>query len=893
MCAETVYKVLLYCYPAAFRHEYGDQMALLFSEQLGEARRTGGQLQAAGIWLQAVLDAFIVAPKEHWHVILQDLRYALRQLRKSPGFTAMAVMMLAIGIGATTSVFSVVEGVLLRPLPFRDASQLVAVTEKLQGAAIGGNSEVGVTAPDLRAYLRDAHAFQSMGGYEPNGYELSGAGEPSQVNAARLGAGVFPTLGVAPVLGRVFTQQEDDEGQPVAVLSYLLWQTRFHGDPRVLGSKLLLNRKPFSIIGVMPRNFEFPLLPGHLNRSELWVPLYLTKTELSQGAASWNFQMVARLKPGITPAQAETDAERVAHEIMRNYPAFMASLHITAVVRLLQEDTVARARPLVRSLFLAVTVVLLIACANLAGLLLVRAMRRRREFAVRLALGASSGALLRQAILESLALSVSGGLIGIALAVVSLRGLTRLLPETLPRIGEISLSWPVIAFALFLGITTGALCGLAPAVAAIRTSVNETLKEGGRTGYAGGGLARLRSSLVVAEISIALVLLTASGLLLRSFERMRSVELGFRPERVTIANYSLPQRRYASQAAVDEFDNELLRRLGQLPGAEFAGLTSFLPTSSPNNTVFVAEGYVPPKGANMSLACVSQIQGNFFRAMGIPLLRGRFFTESDRAGAPLVVIVNRKLTAHYWPRQDPIGKRLRLGTPEWQTPWLTVVGEVADVKQGAPDVDTQEQYYQPMKQYEASIGSFGSPDDINGDGGFITVRTGLPPEQMETALRSTIRSLDPQLALTQMQTMEQAVADSEAPRRFNTALITAFAAGSVLLSVLGIYGVIAFSVALRTQEMAIRMALGSQRAGIIGPILVSGARLAAFGCGIGLLGAWAVSRLLRSFLFQVDPLDPLVLALAVATVFLLAVAASVLPAGRAASIDPVQALRME
>jgi predicted permease len=488
---------------------------------------------------------------------------------------------------------------------------------------------------------------------------------------------------------------------------------------------------------------------------------------------------------------------------------------------------------------------------------------------------------------------LSGGLLGIALAAIALRVFINFLPETLPRIGEIGLSWPVIAFALFLGITTGALCGLAPAFAAIRTNLNETLKEGGRTGYAGGGLARLRSSLVVAEISIALVMLTAAGLLLRSFERMRAVELGFRPDRVVMASYMLPQRQYASQAAVDQFNNELLRRLRQLPGAEFAGLTTFLPTSSPSNTAFVAEGYVPPKGANMSLACVSLTQGDFFQAMGIPLLRGRFFTESDKAGAPLVVIVNRKLAGHYWPGQNPIGKRLHLGTPESQTLWLTIVGEVADVKQASPDVDTQEQYYQPVGQFEASIGPFGSPTDINGNGEFITLRTALPPEQIENALRSTIRSLDRQLALTNLQTMEKAVSDSEAPRRFNTAVITAFAVGSVLLAVLGIYSVIAFSVALRVQEMAIRMALGSQRVGIIGLILASGARLAAAGCGIGLVGAWAASRLLRSFLFQVDPFDPVVLALAVATIFLLAVAASVLPAERAASIDPMRALRLE
>jgi predicted permease len=894
MCAKTIYKALLYCYPTEFRHEYGNQMAVLFAEQLSEARRKRSHLQAVGLWLQAVVDTLIVAPSEHRNVILRDLCYALGQLRKTPGFTVVASLMLAIGIGSTTSVFSVVEAVLLRPLPFRVASRLVTITEKLQGSAIGGTDEVGVTAPDIRAYTRDAHAFENLGGYQASSYELSGVGEPYRVNAARLGAGVFATLGVPPLLGRVFTQQEDDNDQPVAVVSYLLWQTRLRGDPRVLGSKLLLDRNPYRVIGVMPRNFEFPLLPGHLNRSELWVPLHLTKTELSPaGGASWNFQLVARLKLGIVPALAEADAERVARAIMRDYPAFMAGIQIKAVVRPLQEDTVARARPLIRILFLAVIVVLLIACSNLAGMLLVRAMQRRREFAVRLAMGANRGALLRQAVLESLILSVSGGLTGIVLSATALRTCVHLLPETLPRIGEISLNGTVVGFALFLGIATGVVCGLAPGFAAIHTSVNQALQEGGRAGDEGAGPARLRSALVVAEISVALVLLTASGLLLRSFERMRAVDLGFHPERLAVANYSLPGRQYSSQAAVDQFNHELLRRLRQLPGAEFAGLTSFLPTSPANHTVIMAEGYVPPKGGGMNLACVSQVQGDFFRAMGIPLLRGRFFTESDQPAAPLVVIVNRKLAAHYWPGQDPIGKRLRLGTPEWKTPWLSIVGEVADVKQGAPDVNTEEQYYQPASQLEASIGSFGSSTDINGDGGVIILRTVLPPEQMENSLRLTVRALDPQLALSQVQTMERAVLDSQAPRRFNTAVINAFAGVSVVLAVLGIYSVMAFSVALRVREMAIRMALGSQRVGIIRLIVTSGARLAAAGCSLGLIGAWAASRLVRSFLFQVDPFDPLVVTLAVASVLLLSLAAALLPAGRAASIDPIHALRAE
>jgi putative ABC transport system permease protein len=824
-----------------------------------------------------------------------DLKFAARQLRKSPGFTLTAVLMLAFGIGATTAIFSIVEGVLLRPLPFPDPSRLMVLADRLQGAEIAGNGEAGVTVPDIRAYTRDTKSFAGLGGYTFAAYELSGAGEPAQVNASRLTAGVFRALGVAPLLGRVFTAEEDEHSQQVAVLSYATWQDRFHGSEQILGNKILLDRKPYLIIGVMPRNFEFPLVTGQLNRNELWVPMSFTPQELlPQSGANWSYQMIGRLKPGISPAQAQSDAQRVAQEIMRNYPAEMASLHISSVVRPLQEETVEQSRPLLRTLFMAVAVVLLIACFNLAGLMLVRAIRRQREVAVRQALGASAAALLRQAMLESLLLSLSGGLLGLTLAALALRVGRSLLPQSLPRINEIALNWNVVGFALLLAVSTGLLCGLAPAFAALRTNVNATLKEGGRSGTAGGGHARLRSTLVVTEIAIALVLLTASGLLLRSFEKMRSVDLGFRPEHVTTAGYSLPQKQYAKQPAINAFNDELLRRLRQLPGVTSVGLTSFLPASGNNNNqTFVVEGYAPPKGANMNLATVAQVNGDYFPSMGIPLLRGRYFTDADKAGAQLVMIVNQKLAQHYWPNQDPIGKRLRIGTAEMKTPWLTIVGEVADVKLSSPDEPTKEEYYGPVDQAEEEVGSLASPDDLNGNGGYIVLRSALPPEQMENALRATVASIDSQLPLTQVQTMEQAVSESEAPRRFNTVLISSFAFAAVLLAVLGIYSVIAFSVASRVQEMAIRMALGSQRSEIIRLILVSGAKLAAVGCVLGLAGAAANSTLLSSLLFGVSPFDPLVLALAAVGVLLLALSASMLPAFRAASINPMQALRGE
>jgi putative ABC transport system permease protein len=832
--------------------------------------------------------------QEAFPVPFRELRISIRHLLKSPGFTATAILMLTLGIGATTAIFSIVEGVLLRPLPFPHPENLVQVTDILEGADVGGNGEAGVTAPDILAYTRDMRTFESLGGYAQNTYELSGIGDPAQIIGARLSGGVFPALEVAPLMGRFFTQQEDNQKDQVAVLSYSLWQNRLHGDPHVLGTKILLDRKPYEVIGVMPRNFEFPLVPGHLTNSELWVPISLTEQELTTGAASWNFNMVGRLKPGITAQQAQSDAQRVAQETMRNYPSFMASFRIRSVVRSLHEETVEQSRQLVRTLFLAVVVVLLIACLNLAGLLLVRAIRRRREIAVRLALGARAGVLLRQAILESLVLSISGGALGLVLAGIVLRVGLDWLPATLPRIDEISLDWRVVLFALVLAVITGIVCGLAPAFAALQTSVNDSLKEGGRTGTAGGGHARLRSALVIGEIAIALMLLVASGLLLRSFEKMRAVDLGFRPDHILLASYSLPRKQYATQTAVDEFNRELIDRLRRLPGVKSVGLTSFLPaTGNGSNGAFIVDGYVPPAGAGMDLATSVDVEGDYLQAMEIPLLAGRFFTPADTANTQLVAIVNHKLAAHYWPGADPIGKRLRIGTQEMPTPWMTIVGEVADVQENSPDAPTKEQWYQPVVQTEKSIGSFASPSDINGNVGYVALRTTMEPEQLANSLRATVRSIDPQLPLNQVQSMERSVSEIEAPRRFNTALIAAFAAAAILLSVLGIYSVVAFSAALREQEMAIRMALGAQRSGILSLVFTSAAKLAVAGCVLGLLGAAAASHLLSAFLFDVSPFDPFVLALAAVLVLTLVLAASLLPARRAASIDPMKALRAD
>jgi predicted permease len=454
----------------------------------------------------------------------------------------------------------------------------------------------------------------------------------------------------------------------------------------------------------------------------------------------------------------------------------------------------------------------------------------------------------------------------------------------------------VVAFALALAVLTGLLCGIIPAIAAANTSVNEALKEGGRTGTAGSGHARLRSALVVAELAVALVLLTVSGLLLRSFEKMRSVDLGVRADHTLTAAYSLPRQQYTTQAAIDAFNSALRTGVERLPGVQSVGVTTMLPAADIEyRATFTPEGYIPPKGAGLNLSWVPVVMGRYFQAQGIPIIRGRDFNAGDDLpGAPLVVIVNRTLAEHYWPGQDPIGKRLHRG-PERATtlPWLTIVGEIGDIKETAADSPTLNQIYIPTSQSKADAGSFAPPGMLVGNTGFLVIRGQLPPEQMADSLRAVVRSIDPQLPLTNVESMDRVVAEGQAPRRFNTLLISSFAAAAVLLSLLGIYSVIAFSAALRTQEMAIRLALGSQRATVMRLVLASGARLGLLGCGIGALAAIFATRLLRSLLFEVEPLDPAVIALAAVSIFVLALAASVIPARRAASIEPMQALRSE
>ena len=819
--------------------------------------------------------------------LLQKLRYPMRRLIKNPGFTLTVVLILALGIGATTAVFSLVEGVLLRPLPFRNPDRLVIL-----GDHVGGNSGIGVTAREIGTYARATSAFSSVGGYSTAQYEISGGATPQTVDAARFTAGVFPTLGVQLILGRFFTRQEEDAHEPLAVIGYALWMNRYHRDPHVLGASISLDRKAYSIIGVMPRNFEFPLRAGRLDRTQLWVPMSLTAEELSaQNAGYWGYGMVARLKDGVTLRQGKADANRVAQEIMRNFPAGMSAIHIRGDAAPLREFVVAGARPLLRILFLAVSIVLLIACANVAGLLLVRAIRRRREYAVRLALGARSSTIVLESVFEGLMLSLAGGLLGLAFAAAAIRLALHVLPESMPRIDSIHIDATVSAFALLLALMTGALCSLAPAFAAMRTSLIQSLKEGVSTGTGATSHTWLRSALVVSEIAIALVLLNLSGAFLRSFEKMRAVDPGFRPDHVLVAGFELPIDQYSTDASAGAFNRSVIERLEQKPGVVAAGITSFLPaTAFTAMTAYTIEGQ-PAEGWKLKFAAFTSTEGDYFRAMGIPLLEGRTFTASDSSGAPLAIIVNQSMARDCWPGQRAIGKRMHVGSPRKAMPWATVVGVVADTKGGSPDQPSGDQWYVPAEQPATLDGSNSGGILTHPAGGYIVLRSALPPDQMIQSLRATVSGIDPLLALQHVEPMKDVISNIEAPRRFNTGLITGFALGALLLAITGIYAVVAFSVSLRAQEIAIRMALGSQRRGIAWLVLRSGAKMALFGCGLGVLGSLALSRFVGSFLFDVSATSPAIYIAGVVIMMLIALLGSALPAARAASTNPVEALR--
>ena len=822
--------------------------------------------------------------------LFRDLRYAMRQLLKSPGFTLTAVLTVAIGIGGVTAVFSIVEAVLLRPLPFKDSGSLISLHESVDWDA----HELRMTAPDILIFQRETRAFSGVGGFIASAYELTGAGAPFKARAERTTASLFPVLGIAPLLGRTFTQQEDDDNAPVTVISYALWNERLHSDPRVLGTTIDLDRRPYTIVGVMPRNFEFPLDAGRLSHRDLWVPMSFTPAEKTSEGNNFDYSAVARVKPGVTMPQAQQDVDRIIAEIQAQYPV-KTGVRLHGRFLKLKDEVVQGARPLLRILLGAVALILFIACVNLANLLLVKTAGRRREFGVLLALGAARGTVFRQLLTESLTLTFLGGMAGTVLAVVLVHAAAANLADSLPRLAEIEVSWPLLLAAVVLTTLAGLVCGIAPAFASIRADAMESLREGGHGASQSLQQSRLRSSMTILEVGLAMILLVSSGLMLRSFAEMLEVDPGFEPSHLLTASVSLPAHDYPTQQRVDAFLLELEDRLSVEPGVRSVGFSSNIPIVGQRSGRLIApEGYVKTSGEGWIIASNYLTQGNYFEATRIPLIRGRYFTASDdQPGARLVTVISQSLASRYFQGKDPIGMHIKVG-PDFASamPALTVIGVVGDIKQGARDEATVPEMYEPLSQGKAALGPFGAMMGVAG-GMNLVIRTAGEPATQESALEKTVHQMDPLLAISNLNTMDEIVAATESSRRFNTIILSSFAAIALLLSLLGLYGVLAYSVAERTREIAIRMALGATRESVLKRVLRSALSLTALGAGIGLVASLGLTRALTSLLFNVKPLDGMVMLCAVVLLFMCSALAAWLPARRAASVDPMRALRLE
>ncbi|HEY4053414.1 MAG TPA: ABC transporter permease [Terriglobales bacterium] len=822
--------------------------------------------------------------------LVQDLCYTLRQLRKSLGFTLTAVLTLAVGIGGVTAVFSIVEGVMLRPLPFQDSGRLISLHERFEQ----DSHELRMSAPDVLTFQRESEAFSGVGGFIASAYELTGAGAPFKARAERVTSSVFCLLGSEPLLGRMFTQREDDTASAVTVISYALWKERFHSDANILGTTIDLDRRPYTIIGVMPRSFEFPLDAGRLSHRDLWVPMSFTPVEKKSEGNNFDYSAIARLKPGITMAQAQHDVHRVVKEIQAQYGAG-SGLKLHAYFLPLREEVVRNARSLLGILLGAVALILLIACVNLANLLLVRAAGRRREFGVRLALGAARTTIFRQLLTESLALSCIGGVAGAGVAIILVRAAGAKLPDSLPRLSDIEVSWPLFLAAIVLTAATGLICGFAPAVESMRGEVLDSLRAAGRDAGQGIRHTRLRSGMVMLEVGLAMVLLVSSGLLLRSFAKMLEVDPGFEPSHVLTASLSLPTHDYPTQQKVDAFFANLQQKLEGEPRVESVGFASNIPIVGQRSGRLIApEGYVKSPGEGWIIASNYLTQGKYFDAIRIPLVRGRYFTSSDdQPGAPLVTIISQSLAIRYFSGKNPIGMRIKVG-PDFASsmPAMTVVGVVGDIKQGARDEATVPQMYEPLTQAVADLGPYGAMIGVAGDVN-IVIRTAADPLAVENALNKTVHELDPLLAVANANTMDEIVAATESSRRFNTIILTSFAGIALFLSLLGIYGVMAYSVSERTREIAIRMALGATRGTVLLRTLRYAFLLTTIGIIIGVAASLGLTRLLSSLLYDVKPLDALVMIGTIILLFICSSLAAWLPARRAASVDPMQALRTE
>jgi putative ABC transport system permease protein len=814
----------------------------------------------------------------------QDVRYGLRQLRRNPGFTIVAVLTLALGIGASTAIFSVVDAVLLKPLPYKEPQRLVLVRERIPHIL---PEPVALPAPDVVTFQRQSHVLSAVGAFQNQQRDLTGGGTPERINVARVTAGLFPLLGVSPLLGRLFTQQEDQPDQRVVLLGYNLWRERFGGDQQILGKTVALDRKSYVIVGVMPPDFSFPF-PG-VNGSEpaaLWVPMGFTPAELQDIGDNFNYSTIARLKIGVTLAEANADVSATAHGIQATVYKGLSGFTLEASAEPLKDVIVRSARPLIAILMGAVTLLLLIACINVSGLLFVRVADREREMAIRSALGASRFRVMRGLLTESLLLGITGGACGLLISVWGLKLLVSLAPIALLHTRPVSLNVQALGFAVLISASAGLIFGLLPALGLSRSGRNHPLREG-RRATAGAGRRGTRSAMVIGEIALSMMLLAGAGLLIRSFEQMRDTDPGFAPQRVLTATVALDPTAYGNATLVRSFFQQLLDRVASLPAVQAAGASTDLPLESNWNHLFTVEEHPRQPSGRSPMADHTVVSGRYFQSLRIPLLRGRLFTPEDRAGSLPVVIVSEGLAKRYWPGENPIGKRIKWGPPESKSHWMTVVGVVGNVKHGPLDWPTQPHTYQPLAQLNSS-----AVDQI-ARVLHLTVMSKVNPAGLAHDLRRQVQALDPAVPLTTIRTMDAVLASSISPRWFTTLLMSAFATVALLLASIGLYGLIAYSVRQRTHEFGIRLALGAEKSDVLRMVVGQGFRLALIGIGIGIAGSFVLTRFLSGMLFGVKPTDPLTFIAVSLILIAVALLACYIPARRAARVDPMVALRYE
>lgn len=808
---------------------------------------------------------------------LQDIRYAFRMLLKRPGFTVIVVLTLALGIGANTTIFSAIDAVLLSPLPYKNPERLMVVweTNKQLGPELWDRNEAAIgNFLDWRSHNQ---SFDQLGALFDTSMNLTGAGEPQRIQSCVVTSHFFQVLGVQPMLGRSFLPEEEKPGSPFTVIiSHDLWQRQFGSDPTVINKSLTLNGHQVAVIGVMPPAFEvqFP----NSKHVDLWAPMVIDVADPDYHDRNNNFlYTLGRLKQGVSPEQAQTEMSFIASQLQQQYPETNKEKGVRVVP--MQKQLVGNVESYLYMLFAAVGFVLLIACANVAGLLLARVTGRHKEVAIRIAVGASRWRLIRQLLTESVILSALSGLLGLLLAYGGIKLLLALTPSDVPRLHEIGLHVPVFLWTLTISIVTGLLFGLAPAVQASRTDLNKALKES--SGRNPTQRNRLRNLLVVSEVALALLLLVGAGLMTKSFFRLQQVDPGFEATNVVSMNIALPTSKYRGQQ-VNNFYDQLLERVKNLPGVKSVAGINPLPLSNSNVSYrFVVEGAPVVPLADRPYAGVRVVSPDYFQTMSIRQLKGRAFTEQDRENTPNVTIINEALASRYWPNEDPIGKRLGISEEDsGKQVWREIVGVVGNVRHKALEIEAMPEVYFPYKQLPGNFMS-------------LVVHTASDPSSMVPAIRSQVLSVDKDQPVSDIMTMDQRVAKSVASRRFVMLLLGSFSVLALGLAAVGIYGVMAYLVVQRTQEIGVRMALGAQKRDVLKLVVGKGMVLAITGAAIGLVASLVLTRLIRSLLFEVTPTDWLTFVVVSLILLTVALLASYIPARRATKVDPLIALRYE